>query len=185
MSRRPSAALATIVALAVFASSASAACIKRHGVRIASKPSPNGQPWTVTGTIGNNGSCDEWLFGMNFELPGAVNWGWGTGIPPGGHLSDDATIDASDDLQEDGSWRVFSGTVSGDVAKAVATLSNGKRLTIRPRSPSARLRQHVVWLRNVRYFVQYYLPKGFVTSVSLFSASGRLLHRADGADGSF
>jgi hypothetical protein len=174
-----------VVALLVFVPSAVASCIKRHSVPIASGPSPSGDPWTVEGTIGNNGSCGEWLFGMEFDLPGAVHWGWGTGIPAAGHLNQDFTIDASDDLQEDGSWRVFSGTVAGDVAKLVAGLSDGKRLTIQPKSPPAQLRRHVAWLRNARYFVQYYLPEGFVTSVSLFSASGQLLYRTRGSEGTF
>ncbi len=177
--------LAVIAALLVLVSPASAACIKRHSVRIASESSPSGEPWTVTGTIGNNGSCREWLLGMEFELPGAVNWSWATGIPAGGHLSKRFMIDASDDLQEDGSQRVFSGTVGGEVAKVMATLSNGKRLAILPKSAPAPLRQHVVWLRNVRYFVQFYLPEGFVTSVSLFSVTGQLLYRKTGTEGEF
>jgi hypothetical protein len=185
MRRGQTAVLAAIAALFVLASPASAACIKRHSVQIASEPSPGGEPWTVTGTIGDNGSCREWLFGMEFKLPGAENWSWGTGIPAGGHLSKRFTMEASDYLQEDGSQRVFSGTVGGDVAKVMATLSNGKRLTIQPKSAPAALRRHVVWLRNVRYFVQYYLPEGFVTSVSLFSATGQLLYRTTGGEGGF
>jgi hypothetical protein len=185
MRRGQTAVLAVIVALFVLAPSASAACIKRHSVPIASEPSPSGEPWTVMGTIGNNGSCREWLFGMEFKLPGAVNWSWGTGIPAGGHLSKRFMIEAGDYLQEDGTQRVFSGTVGGDVAKVMATLSNGKRLTIQPKSTPAPLRRHVVWLRNVRYFVQYYLPEGFVTSVSLFSATGQLLYRTGGEGGFF
>ncbi len=94
-------------------------------------------------------------------------------------------MEASDHLQEDGSERVFSGTVGGNVAKVIATLSNGKHLAIRPKSPSAQLRRHVVWLRNVRYFVQYYLPEGFVTTVSLLSPSGQLLYRTTSAEGFF
>jgi hypothetical protein len=160
---------------------ADAACITRHRVPIASGPSPEGQTWTVEGGIGNNGSCREWLFGMEFRLPGTVNWGSATGIPAGGHLSSSYTIGASDDLQEDGAWRVLSGLVAGDVAKVTATLSNGKRLTFKPRSASEALRRKVVWLRNVRYFVQYYPPTGFVTSASLFSASGQLLYRTSGS----
>jgi hypothetical protein len=119
---------------------------------------------------------------MEFSLPGAANWGWGTGIPAGGHLSSTYTIDASDNLEEDGAWRVFSGSVAGDVAKAIATLTNGKRLTFKPRSAPASIRRKVVWLRNVRYFVQYYPPTAFVASVSLFSASGQLLYRASGGE---
>lgn len=131
----------------------------------------------MEGTIGNNGSCREWLLGMQFNLPRIGDWAWATGIPAGGHLSSRYTIDASDDLQEDGAWRVFSGSVAGDVAKVTATLSNGKRLSFKARSAPAPLRRKVVWLRNVRYFVQSYPPTAFVTSASLFSASGRLLYR--------
>lgn len=163
-----------------FAAAANAACISRHSVLIGRGSNPEGQAWTVEGTISNNGSCREWLFGMEFSLPGAVNWGWSTGVPAGGHLTSRFTIDASDNLQEDGAWRVFSGTVAGDVAKIIAALSNGKRLKFRPRSAPTALRRKVVWLRNARYFVQYYPPTGFVTSVSLFSRSGQLLHRVSG-----
>lgn len=118
---------------------------------------------------------------MDFSLPKAVNWGWSTGIPAGGYLASSFNIDASDDLQEDGAWRVLSGSVAGDVAKVMATLSNGKRLIIKPRSAPASLRRKVAWLKNVRYFVQYYPPTGFVTSASLFSTSGQLLYRTSGS----
>jgi hypothetical protein len=170
--------LLALLALFAFAPVARADCIKRHSVRIASGTSPSGWDWTVEGSIGNNGgNCHQWLFGMDFELQGATDWGWGTGIPAGGHLGRGFEIDAFDDLLEDGSYRVVSGTVNGEVAKVVFTLSNNKHLTIRPKSPSEQLRRKVVWLRNVRYFVQYYLPEGFVTGVATFSASGILLYR--------
>jgi hypothetical protein len=178
MRARPILLLIAVPALLAFAPSATAKCIKEHSVRIASGTSPNGLPWTVEGSIRNNGnSCRDWLFGMAFELTGVTNWGWSTGIPPGGHLPDGFGIDASDNLQEDGSTRVFSGSVSSEVAKVMATLSNNKHLTFRPRSPSAQLRRKITWLRNVRYFVTYYPPEAFVTGVSTFSASGQLLYR--------
>jgi hypothetical protein len=178
MRARPILLLTVVAALFVLAPSATAKCIKQHSVRIASGTSPNGLPWTVEGSIRNNGSsCREWLFGMGFELTGVTNWGWGTGILPGGHLREGFEIDASDDLQEDGSTRVFSGSVGGEVAKVMTTLSNNKHLTFRPKSPSAQLRRRVTWLRNVRYFVTYYPPEAFVTGVSTFSASGQLLYR--------
>ena len=167
-----------LAAALTFVPATSAACIKRHSVQIATGTSPNGLPWTVEGTIGNNGdNCRGWLLGMDFELTGATNWGWGTGIPAGGHLPRGFDIDASDNLQEDGISRVFSGTVGSEVAKVVATLSNNKHLTFQPKAPSAKLRQNVVWLRNFRYFVQYYPPVAFVTGVSLLSATGQLLYR--------
>jgi hypothetical protein len=179
-------ALAAVSAVLLFAPSAAAGCIARHSVPIASGPSPSGEPWTVEGTIGGNGGCHhEWLLGMSFNLPGVGSWETATGIPAGGHLSRNYRIDAFDAIQEDGAERVFAGVVGGEVATVTATLSNGKRLKIEPRSAPAQLRRHVVWLRNVRYFVQYYLPKGFVTSVSLFSASGLLLYRTTDMEGSF
>lgn len=168
----------------LFAPIAGASCIKRHQVTIAKGTSPSGWSWTVDGSIGNNGSdCGEWLFGMDFDLQGATRWGWGTGIPAGGHLDRRFEMSASDDLLEDGSSRVFSGTVSGEVAKVVLTLSNNKHLAIRPKSPPPQLRRKVVWLRGVRYFVEYYPPEGFVTEVAEFSASGQLLHRDKSFDG--
>lgn len=80
-------------------------------------------------------------------------------------------------LLADGSDRVFSGLVGGEVAKVLVTLSNNKHLVIHPKRPSPELRRKVVWLRNVKYFVDYYRPEGFVTQVATFSRTGRLLHR--------
>lgn len=178
MRRRSAIALLPLLALLVFVPFAKGACIKRHDVRIASGLSPSGWEWTVDGGIGNNGnSCREWLFGMDFELEGATRWGWGTGIPAGGHLGSNFDISAQDDLLEDGSYRVFSGTVGGEVAKVLITLSNNKHIAFRPKFPSQRLRSNVVWLRNVRYFVEYYPPEGFVTGVATFDTSGVLLYR--------
>lgn len=186
--RRSSISLLFIVTVfLLIASSAGAACIKRHEVRIAAGASPSGWNWTVDGTIGTNGpgNCREWLFGMDFALDGAMHWGWATGIPAGGHLGRDVEINAQDDLLEDGSYRVFSGTVNGEVAKVLLTLSNNQRVTIRPKSPPEHLRRKVVWLRNVRYFVEYYPPEGFVTGVATFNASGLLLYRDKTFEGFF
>jgi hypothetical protein len=177
MSRRALLLLVVATAGLVIAPAADAHCIKRHRVPIARGTSPSGWPWAVDGSIGNNGSCREWLFGMDFELQGATNWGWSTGIPAGGHLGRHVEVDASDNLLLDGSDRVFSGTVDGEVAKVVVTLSNNKHLAFRPKAPRRQLREKVGWLRNVRYFVDYYPPEGFVTGVATFSRSGQLLYR--------
>jgi len=177
-------ALTGTALLCLLAVPASAQCIERHQVTIASGSSPDGEAWSVEGTIGNNGSCREWLFGMDFNFVTTFSWGWGTGIPAGGHLSGKSWLESSDDLQENGSHRIFSGSVAGQVARVVATLSNGKRLKVKPKSVPPRLR-HVVWLKNVRYFVEYYPPTGFVTSVSLFSPSGKLLRRVTSRNGEF
>lgn len=176
--RRPFIIAFALLAMLMVTPMAGATCIERHQVRIASGTSPNGWKWTVEGSIGNNGgNCREWLFGMDFELDGAGSWGWGTGIPAGGHLGRHFNIESIDGLLEDGSYRVVAGTVNGEVAKILFTLSNNKRLTVRPKSPPARLLRKIAWLRNSRYFVDYYLPEGFVTGAATFSASGQLLYR--------
>ena len=177
MPRRSLLILAVAIGVMALAPSAGAHCINRHRVPIATGTSPSGFPWSVEGSIGNNGSCRQWLFGMQFELAGALNWGSSTGIPAGGHLGRHAEVSASDSLLLDGSDRVFSGFVSGEVARVVATLSDNKHLVIRPKSPRQRLLADVPWLRNVKYFVTYYRPEGFVTGVETFSRSGVLLYR--------
>lgn len=164
--------------LLLSAAAADARCIERRSVKVASGTSPSGLSWTVEGTIGNNGgNCREWLFGMGFTLEGAGSWGSATGIPAGGSYDGRAAISAFDTLLEDGSNRAFVGFVNGEVAKVVVTLSNNQHLVIRPKAPPAKLRRKVTWLRNVRYFVEYYEPVGFVTGVATLSATGQLLYR--------
>jgi hypothetical protein len=184
MRRRPTLLLfAVVAAMLIGVSSAGAACIKRNEVRIASGTSPNGWNWTVDGAIRGIGDCQFWLFGMYFDLEGTTGSASGALIPPGGHLDRSFDINASDDLLEDGSYRVFSGMVNGEVAKVLITLSNNKHVAIRPKSPPEHLRRKVVWLRNVRYFVEYYRPEAFVTGVATFSASGQLLYRDKSFEG--
>jgi hypothetical protein len=173
-----------VVALVAFAPSAGAHCIKRHEVPIAKGTSPTGWHWSVDGSIGNNGSCREWLFGMDFNLEGALGWGTSTGIPAGGELGRRPDVSGSDSLLLDGSDRVFSGMVEGEAVKLVATLSDNKRLVIRPKLPSAQLRRKVTWLRGIRYFVAYYRPEGFVTGVMTFNRAGTLLYRDRTFEGS-
>lgn len=182
--RRPKTLVVLVAICSLFVTpTAEAGCIKRHEVRIASGVSPSGWAWSINGTIGNNGSCRDWLFGMDFDLEGAATWGWVTGIPAGGHLSRGFTNEASDDLLADGSYRVFSGTVTGEVAKVLLTLSDNSHIAIRPKAPAEGLRRKAAWLRNTRYFVEYYPPSGFVTGVATFDASGQLLYRDKSFEG--
>jgi len=170
--------LSAVFILWALSPSAEAACIKRHDVPIAAGTAPNGSSWNIKGTIGpNGGNCRDWLFGMEFEFGGGFTWGSGTGIPAGGHIGRGYQIEALDELLEDGSSRVVAGIVNGEVAKVQFTLSDNKRVSIRPKAPPLRLRRKVVWLHNVRYFVGFYPPEGFVTGVATFSASGQLLYR--------
>lgn len=186
MARRVLLSLMAMVALAAFPPLAGAHCIKRHQVQIAKGTSPAGWHWSVEGSIGNNGPCGgDWLFGIDFNLEGAIAWGTSTGIPAGGELGRRPDVSASDNLLVDGSDRVFSGMVEGEAVKLVATLSNGKRLVIHPKLPSAQLRRKVSWLRGIRYFVAYYPPEGFVTGVMTFNRAGTLLYREKNFERSF
>ena len=171
-------ALIAVLSTLLLTPAADAGCIKRHSVKVASGKAPNGWSWNVSGTIGNNGGhCDDWLFGMEFELEGVGGWGSSTGIPAGSRFDGRGEPAASDDLLEDGSNRVFSGFVSAEVETVVVTLSNNQHLAIHPKYPPAKLRRKVSWLRNVRYFVEYYQPVGFVTGISTLSKTGQLLYR--------
>lgn len=179
MLRRPLVLLLAITTAAILpAPAANAACIKRHEVAIAKGTSPSGWRWAVSGSIGpNGGGCRDWLFGMNFDLEGALSWGSSTGIPVGGDYGRHPAVDASDNLLSDGSDRVFSGFVGGEVTRVLVTLSNNKHLVIHPKLPPPKLRRGVTWLRNLRYFVRYYRPEGFVTGVASFDRSGLLVSR--------
>ena len=148
-------------------------------VPIAKGTGPTGWDWSVAGSIGpNGGGCRDWLFGMNFNLEGAIGSGAGRlGSRLGSSTAAGPNVDASDNLLADGSDRVFSGTVGGEVTKVLVTLSNNEHLVIHPKLPREKLRRHVVWLRNVRYFVRYYRPEGFVTGVASFDRAGLLVSR--------
>jgi hypothetical protein len=167
-----------VAAAAMALAQPAGACIKRHEVPIAKGTSPTGWSWSVKGSIGpNGGRCRDWLFGMNFNLEGAVGWGSSTGIKPGSSYGGHPEVNASDYLLSDGSDRVFSGSVGGEVTRVLVTLSNNKHLVIHPKLPRPKLRRHVVWLRDVRYFVRYYRPEGFVTGVASFDRAGLLVSR--------
>jgi hypothetical protein len=147
-------------------------------VPIATGTAPNGSQWNVSASIGNNGGgCGEWLFGAEFDIPGAGSWGTSTGIPPEGHIGRGYELSAIDVLLQDGTDRVFAAVVDGEVAKVLVTLSDNHHLAFRPKSPPASLRQNNTWLRNFRYLVAYYPPEGFVTGVATFSKSGQMLYR--------
>jgi hypothetical protein len=178
MLRRSLLILLAVAAAAMVLAAPAGACIKRKEVPIAKGSSPTGWNWSVRGSIGpNGGGCRDWLFGMDFNLEGITNWESATGIPPGGSYGGQPEVSASDYLLPDGSDRVFSGFVGGEVTKVLLTLSDNKHLVIHPKLPREKLRRHVVWLRDVRYFVRFYPPEGFVTGVASFDRAGLLVSR--------
>jgi len=178
MPRRSLLLLLAVAAVTMVLAQPAGACIKRHEVAIDKGASPTGWDWSVSGSIGpNGGGCRDWLFGMNFNLEGVASWGSGTGIPVGGSYGRHPEVEASDYLLRDGSDRAFIGFVGGEVTKVLVTLSNNKHLVIHPKLPRPKLRRHVTWLRDVRYFVRFYRPEGFVTGVASFDRAGLLVSR--------
>ncbi len=152
---------------------------------IAYGPSPAGEEWTFSASIRKNGTCDQWLFGAEFSIPQIGNWGMGTGIPVGGHLSRYFSISANEFSSDGGSERAFAGIVGRDATLVVAEGRDGKRTEIHPRFPPAALRENFVWLRSFRYFLEYLPPGAPVQTVLVFNRAGTLLYRTKSQSGSF
>ena len=144
-----------------------------------------GKPWKVIATIQKNGSCNRWLFGMEFFPIGtaAGSWQGGWGIPARGHLPSDFTMGARDEFE--GSERAFSGVVGARVRTVVLTTSSGDRITIHPKLPKAGLREQFVWLRNMRYFICYYPTGHHARIAKLFDSHGELIDTIRGEEGGF
>lgn len=97
---------------------AAAHCTKPHRHAIGSGPMPSGGSWSVIAGIKNNGSCESWLFTLDFSLGTFGSAGSGMGIPPGGRVSREYfKLSANDLLSEDGSERVFYGYTGNEGAR--------------------------------------------------------------------
>jgi len=59
-------------ALGATSSKSKRGCIKPRAVEIGREPAPNGLRWKATASVKNNGSCGDWLFGVDFYLPGVM-----------------------------------------------------------------------------------------------------------------
>lgn len=160
-------------------------CIHAQKHLIAAGKNPNDKGWKVTGSVHDNGSCESWLFSMDFRpsgtLKGSSRWGWR--IPAGGHLSPKFTMNAQDESA--GPIRVFYGAVGERVREIVLTTSSGARLSVHPKLPSLALRKQFSWLQGVRYFLRYYPTGGHVRIAKLFDATGGLIRQERGSEGEF
>lgn len=163
----------------------SAACTQAQKYEIATGVSPGGVNWSVTGTLKNNGGCESWLLGMNFEPSGTRRGSWSGAwqIPAGGHLPKKATIAAQDDAS--GHERCVSGVVGSSVNRIIFQVSGGKNLIIHPKLPSMAIRTKFAWLRGLRYFVRYYGARKHVTKVQLLGQHGQLIYVTSGEEGLF
>ena len=186
---RPMAVLLSAVALLLGVNSCSAnagangQCIKPRQVNAGQGKAPDGRFWRAEATVRTNGSCDQWLFGLEFRLPGVSRWASASGIPRGSHLSPRFRLNAAD--QSGSSSAALSGLVGTSVGEIQASLADGTTLSIRPRLPAKSLRRRFVWLRGVSYFVRYHSVENRIVSLAAFDREGRLLYRVPGEDGQF
>ncbi len=178
--------IAVLCALQIGAGSASAACTKPHHYPIGQGPMPNGETWMVAASIKNNGSCKDWLFGLDYSLGEFGGAGSGTGIPAGGHVPREYFTLSADVLENrDGSEQVFYGYTGREGAKVVATLKDGQSFEVKPQFAPERLRKRVDWLRSFRFFVYFRPNEGKIERVSVYTRGGRLIYRAKSIEGSF
>lgn len=159
-------------------------CISDKRQRIASGRGPTAKPWRVIGTVRENNGCESWVVGMEFYPAGseAGSWRGAWGIPAGGHLSDGFTIAAQDEAQL--SDRSVSGVTGARVRTVVFSTKSGKKIIEHPRLPVKSLRSRFVWLRNLRYFLDFYAGSR-CTSAKLLDAQGDVLTVVRGFEGSF
>lgn len=180
-------ALCLFVALAALlapaAGAAGKSCITPHKVEFARGPSPLGPDWTASASVKKNGNCREWLFGVDFTVPGAYNWGSGTGIRVGRHTDPYFNISGFDFPLSGGETGVVGGYVGREVATIKLSMSDGRAIEIHPRLPRVQLRHKFVWMRGFRYFLRYYEGKSHVDAFRLFDRAGTLLYRKLNAEG--
>jgi hypothetical protein len=159
-------------------------CITPRKVEFAHGRSPTGEEWTAEASVKKNGSCQEWLFGIDFKFSGGFGWGSGTGIPVGGHTSRYEKIAGyAGPILEDASEGAVFGYTGAEVATVKLKMSDGSSLELHPRLPPEELRRKVVWMRGFRYFVDFYPGHGYVTEFWLFNRAGTLLDRNLHAEG--
>jgi hypothetical protein len=177
---------AAMVALLLATGTAAAVCTKPHHHAIGSGPIPSGETWVVSAGVKNNGSCEGWLFSLEFSLGEFGNAGTGTGIPAGGHVPREYfALSANDIPNVDSSERVFYGYTGSEGAKVVATMKSGESFNLRPRLAPAPLRRRIAWLRSFRYFVYFHPNDSPIEQVSVFTRGGRLIYRTKSFEGSF
>jgi hypothetical protein len=104
-------------------------------------------------------------------------------IPPGGHLPEGYTFTGRD--ENDGAERVFAGFAGIQVKSLVLTLSNHETITIHPVQPEPALQNRFTWLRDMRYFVQFYPDGHHVRLVTAYNFKGRRVARVGGLEGDF
>jgi hypothetical protein len=174
-----------LVSVPLQSASAAGGCSFNNDTLVEKGTGPSGRPWTVRATVHENHGCGSWLLGMEFRpigsSVGSSTWEWQ--IPVKGHLSNNFTLAAQDEIAEGG--RAFYGTTSAAVTTVVIQMSKGTVIELHPKVPKRQLLDQYVWLRNLRYFMRFYPAGRHATRVTLYSADGKVIERLRGLEGEF
>jgi hypothetical protein len=158
-------------------------CVARHEVSL-DHGEHDARPWHIGASIEKiekDGRCPYWFLKVTFfpEGVGPGSWTEGWGIPAGGHLPADATIDAYD--SEDG--RSIGGVVGSRVRRVILKLDGGRTIVVRTKAPREGLRRRFVWLRELRYFLCFHPAGERVLNAKLLDEKGKMIYIAHAQEG--
>jgi hypothetical protein len=159
----------------------------RNEVSVASGRSPKRALWKVAASIRRNQSCRtslEMAFTTKARDHGRVRWSTVRPLPAAGHVQG-LTIDATD-LQRISDYEgEFAGYTGAKAVTVVARMDSGRSVSARPQELRSALRKRFVWLRGLRYFVQFHSPSVRVKRVTLYDADGKVIYRTNNSGGLF
>jgi len=162
------------------AGSALGACTQPQKVLLDNGGTPGGGGWSLSATLQNNGSCEQWLFGLEF---GSHEFGYsssGTAIPAGGQVRPGSLrIEASDILNRKGTSAAFFGYADRDVAKIIGVSRTGKHFVVRPRLVAPAKIRGRAWLRSFRYFVFFHSGTTLIERLSVIGPDGEVIETAE------
>ncbi len=182
-------AVGLLLGLALASAPAFAHCTPRQETKVGQGPTPTGRTWTVTASVKNNiprgRNCRNWLFSVNFDVPGSVSGGISTSIPSGGHVGERYLGISAAEWGAPKRMSVLEGYTDFAGVRMVATMDDGSKLKIHPRAAPPRLRRHAHWLGIFRYFVVYFADKREVVSLSAFNRHGQQIAQAEATEHEF
>jgi hypothetical protein len=132
-------------------------------------PGGAGKEWAVASSLRSAKNCSGVLLTMKFKPSGTRRGSWRETRykPPPGEPTfsppNSPEISAQDGVAPVG--RVFSGFVSSNVSKVHVTFDDGSSLIIRPKGVGRQLVRKYPWLKEVKYFVDFYRQKRKVRDV--------------------
>lgn len=137
--------------------------------------SPRGGDWYIEGQLDNNAKCRFRLLKVTFNPFGSdgVSWSGAYSLPIGGSLPNTFVID-SEQVREHGAI-VYGGITSGNAVEVEAKTRSGKWVSIETQAPQ--MATPPIWLRNLRYFIEYLPGDEKVERVRVRDKAGGILYQ--------